>query len=223
MSVREFLKIFNEIYSDNTDEFTISTIYEDNELLYDIEQSLVSKKLFLKNIFYGNPNLVFFISLFNTYQNLISETFDKYPEYLKYSCYTHAFIVHILKVLEQNNLIKIISLKKENRINLDGYYEAIGNNRKHRYVQMYIVNFQKMRNFVKKDLGLIRDLLNLLKIDENQIHFYQNMDDEIQVGVKNYVYLKNLYTGIIFKQLKKEIDIIENYTNEQVLERTQKK
>ena len=193
-------------------------------LLYDIEQSLVSKKLFLKNIFYGNPNLVFFVSLFNKYQNLIGLTIDQHQhEYLKYSCYTHAFMVHILKVLEQNHLIKIISLKKEDKINLDEYYEAIGNNSKHRYVQMYIVIFQKTRNFVEEDLDLIHNLLNILKIDENQIHFYQNMYDEIQVTIKNNVYLKNLYTGIIFKQLKKEMDILEIYMNEQGLQKTLKK
>ena len=222
MSIGDFIKIFNEMY-ENTDEFTISPINKDNELIYDIEQSLVSKKLFLKNIFYGNPNLVLLVSLFDKYQNLIGETIDKNQhEYWKYSGYTHAFMIHILKVLEQNHLIKITSIKKEERINIDEYYKAIGKNNKQRDVQMYIVIFQKIRNFSVEDLDLLHYLLNLLKIDENQIHFYQDMYGAMQVKVKNNVYLKNVYTGNIFKQIKNEMDILEIYEAGQVLRKTKK-
>ena len=222
MSIWDFIKIFNEMY-ENTDEFTISPINKDNEFVYDIEQSLVSKKLFLKNIFYGNPNLVFFVSLFDKYQSLISKTIDKNQcEYWKYSGYTHAFMIHILKVLEQNHLIKITSIKKEERINIDEYYKAIGKNNKQRDVQMYIVIFQKIRNFSVEDLDLLHYLLNLLKIDENQIHFYQDMYGAMQVKVKNNVYLKNVYTGNIFKQIKNEMDILEIYEAGQVLRKTKK-
>ena len=88
--------------------------------------------------------------------------------------------------------------------------------------KMYIVIFQKIRNFSVEDLDLLHYLLNLLKIDENQIHFYQDMYGAMQVKVKNNVYLKNVYTGNIFKQIKNEMDILEIYEAGQVLRKTKK-
>lgn len=176
---------------------------------YDIEQNLFSFSLLFKSIFYTNSSLVYLISFFNCFQTLsCSDENDTYP----YSGYTHAMTVFIMKRLQKAGLLAIAEChKKDKKLDLKYYYEAMGNNQKHEKIQMYDITFYKIRSFAESDIPLIKEIAKVLKANSEEIVF-KCVDGKVFLGVKKTTYLKNITSLHVLKQIWAEIArTIERY------------
>ncbi len=135
-----------------------------NEIEYNrIDQNYCSIKLPFKQLFYPDSRTNFYLTFFNFFQDLDNN--------LKYESYSQAATTYYLKLLEKLNKIKIYSITKELKINLNKYYEPF-HNFNNRDVQMYNVVFEKIDSFHLNDLNCLYNIFSNLKIDDKYLNYY---------------------------------------------------
>lgn len=171
--------------------------YEIYEYDYAITQNLYSFPLIIKSIFYNYPTLVFFITLFNTFQKL--ETSNENGE-IKYSSYSQSLTTYILRLCAKHGLIKILSTETDIRWDLLDYYDEIGNANREKKCHMYNTIFIKKRSFSKLDIEFLYSILKFLKIP-NDFVIFECSGDKIYARVNPILVLKNIFSIQIIKNI----------------------
>ncbi len=152
----------NEIYSCSKDVIIV------NESEYDrLEQNHSSLKLPFKQLFYPDSRTNFYLTFFNFFQDLSCHQ--------KYESFSQAATTYYLKQLAKINKIKILSLEKDLKINLNRYYEPF-HNTANKDIQMYNVVFDKVASFNYNDLTYLYTIFKSLSIDVNSLKYYFKED-----------------------------------------------
>ena len=123
--------------------------------IYNIDQNIYSIKAPIENIFSNDSRAIFYKIFFNLFQDL--------KQGPTYGSYSQAATTYFLKQLERQNKIKIISICKDNKMNLKGYHEVLGNIYP-KECQMYSVQFVKIRDFEKNEIYEIQSLLESTRL-----------------------------------------------------------
>lgn len=177
----------------------------DYDYCYSINQNLSSLSLRLKGILYNNASLLFFISLFNLFQDL-----NEYTNYHKvcYESYSQALTTYFLKCCDRMGIIKIISCEKqEKELSFNYYYEELNNESRKYFHKIYDVKFIKIRSFEENDLPFIQSILRFLKIDEDNLVF-KYIDGKLKLNVKTKLIINNISKREFLTNIK---NFIPNY------------
>ena len=166
MSIEHFLKtnweeFFRENYTYNDGNERINVIR--------LDMNFSSLSLYMKNDFYNDPSLLFFISLFQLFQSLPINSHQEAPPFY---AYTQSLLVYYLRKLAQRGIVKIILKEKEDSFYLsDEFYYALGNKTSLNKKQMYNVLFVKLRDLEESDISFIIDVMRSFHIDVESLRF----------------------------------------------------
>ena len=170
----------------------------DYDYCYSINQNLNSLSLHLKGVIYNNASLLFFVSLFNLFQDL-----NEYGNNHKicYESYSQSLTTYFLKCCDRMGIIKIISCEQDGKMEFYYYYKELNNDPRKYFHKVYDVKFIKIRSFEKTDLLFIKSILRFLKIDEDDLVF-KCIDGKITISVNpkliiNNICKKEFFTNII--------------------------
>lgn len=165
MSIEHSLKtnweeFFRENYTYNDGNERINVIR--------LDMNFSSLSLYMKNNFYNDPSLLFFVSLFQLFQSLPINSHQEGPPFY---AYTQSLVVYYIRKLAQRGIVKIILKEKEDSFYLsDEFYYALGNKTSLNKRQMYNVLFVKLRDLEESDLSFIVDLMRFLHIDVDRLN-----------------------------------------------------
>lgn len=165
MSLEHFFKtnweeFFRENYTYNAGNERINVIR--------LDMNFSSLSLYMKNNFYNDPSLLFFVSLFQLFQSLPINSHQEGPPFY---AYTQSLVVYYIRKLAQRGIVKIILKEKEDSFYLsDEFYYALGNKTSLNKRQMYNVLFVKLRDLEESDISFIVDLIRFLHIDVDRLN-----------------------------------------------------
>lgn len=165
----------------------------------EINMNPYALSLFIKSLFCKNSGAIFLSSFLNLFGNLPTSTLkDPY----RYSTYSHAMTLYILKMLEKNGIVKVIEYHTSDEWN-DVEYHIENDNPKKR-LKMYYVFFYKLRNIDKKDVSLFKKIEKSLRISKYQLK-YRLRDQKLAITLSGFEIIRCIVTGHIFSQFKKNV------------------
>lgn len=166
----------------------------------EINMNPYSLSFFIKSLFCKNSNAIYMSTFINFFQDLNISTLTK-PNF--YSTCSHAATLYILKMLEKNDVVKIVEYTSQNT---ETYKSSTNVETK---LKMYDVLFYKLRDLNKSDRGLIEEIEKTLRISKRQIRFrFQSGELHTKLGIIQS--LGCIFTGYIFTQFKKNLTYWKN-------------
>lgn len=181
-------------------EYTFEDFKWEGELLTkEINMNPYSLTLFVKTLFCKNSSAIFLSSFINLFGELpISTLKDPY----RYSSYSHAMTLYILKMLEKKGIVKVIEYHLSDEWTDKEYH--IESDNPHKRLKMYNIFFYKLRDIQKKDKDLLKKIERALHISKYQIRFKIH-DRKLYTSLSHFEAIKCFFTGHIFTQFKKNM------------------
>ncbi len=158
-----------------------------------VDQNLESLSLLREAFIYGDPKLVFLVTMFNGFQSFFECTPDND---LHYGANTQAINYKFLKLLDAADIIEILSVDTSDKAYFDDFKRQLlnGENERYKMSRMYSITFNKKRSISLQDKDLLRRILHILKIDEHDIQ-YKEIKGNLILRIHPRVLIRNIVHG----------------------------